>query len=111
MESTRQQKVARQIQKDLSEILHNIDGTLFKGRMVTVTMVRMSPDLSLAKIYLSIFPSADKEEFLEGIKIHGKQIRNKLGQKVRNQLRLVPELVFNIDDSMDYAERIEQLLK
>jgi ribosome-binding factor A len=111
METTRQNKVARQIQKDLSEILLNLDGAFLKGRMVTVTMVRMSPDLSLAKIYVSVFPSSGKEEFLEMIKLHGKQIRNLLGQKVKNQLRIVPELAFNIDDSMDYAERIEQLLK
>lgn len=111
MESTRQNKVARQIQKDLSEILQNFDSSVLKGKMVTVTMVRMSPDLSVAKIYLSIFPSPGKEQLLESIKQHGKQIRNQLGQKVRNQLRVVPELAFNIDDSMDYAERIDQLLK
>ncbi len=111
MESTRQNKVARQLQKDLSEILQNFDSSVLKGKMVTVTMVRMSPDLSVAKIYLSIFPSPGKEQLLESIKQHSKQIRNQLGQKVRNQLRVVPELAFNIDDSMDYAERIDQLLK
>ena len=111
MESTRQSKVARQIQKDISEIFQNLDRSVLQGRLVTVTVVRMSPDLSLAKIFLSIFPSTDKETFLEGIRQNGKQIRNLLGQKVRNQLRIVPELAFNIDDSIDYTERIEQLLK
>ncbi len=111
MESTRQNKVARQIQKDLSEIIQHLDNSVLKGRLVTVTMVRMSPDLSLAKIYLSIFPSAGKEESLENVKNQSKHIRNLLGQKVKNQLRIVPELAFIIDDSMDYAEKIEKLLK
>lgn len=111
MESTRQNKVSRQVQKDLSEIIQHLDSSILKGRMVTVTTVRMSPDLSLAKIYLSIFPSNGKEEYIENIKNHSKHIRNLLGQKVKNQLRIVPELAFLIDDSMDYAEKIEQLLK
>jgi ribosome-binding factor A len=111
MESTRENKVSRQVQKDLSDIIQQLDSSILKGRMVTVTTVRMSPDLSLAKVYLSIFPSSGKEEYIENIIKHGKHIRNLLGQKVKNQLRIVPELAFLIDDSMDYAEKIEQLLK
>jgi ribosome-binding factor A len=71
----------------------------------------MSPDLSLAKVYLSIFPSDNKTEFLENLSHYVKSIRNQLGQRVRNQLRIVPELAFFIDDSLDYVEKIDQLLK
>lgn len=111
MESTRQNKVARLIQKDLGEIIQKLDSSILKGRMITVTVVRMSPDLSVAKVYLSFFPSPGREESLEDLRAHVKLIRNQLGVRVRNQLRLVPELAFFIDDSLDYAEKIEQLLK
>jgi ribosome-binding factor A len=111
MESTRQNKVARQIQKDLAEILQQLGKPVLEGRMVTVTVVRMSPDLSLAKAYLSIFPSENKTEFLERIRQSVKQIRHLLGQRVKNQLRNVPELAFFLDDSLDYLENIDNLLK
>jgi ribosome-binding factor A len=111
MDSTRQQKIARLLQKDIGEILMRLDKTILQGRMLTVTVVRISPDLSLAKIYLSIFPSENAQEFLEELKQHVKMIRNLLGQRVRNQLRIVPELAFFIDDSLDYVDKIDQLLK
>jgi len=79
--------------------------------MISVTVVRVSPDLALAKIYLSIFPSEDAKIFLEELKVHTKHIRNLLGQRVKNQLRIVPELAFFIDDSLDYVSKIEDLLK
>ena len=112
METTRQQKVARQIQKDLSEIFMHTKRDLVQNKMITVTVVRMSPDLSLAKVYLSVFPSDDAADFLENLQQHhAKYIRAELGKKVRHQLRAVPELVFFIDDSLDYAEHIDELLK
>ena len=111
METTRQQKVARQIQKDLSEIFTLATREITQGRMITVTTVRMSPDLSVAKVYLSVFPSDKADAFLENLQHYVKHIRLELGKKVRHQLRLVPELAFFIDDSLDYAERIDQLLK
>ena len=111
METTRQQKVARQIQKDLSEIFIQATREITHGKMITVTVVRMSPDLSLAKVYLSIFPSGDNGDFLEKLQQHSKHIRLELGKKVRHQLRIVPELAFFIDDSLDYAEHIDVLLK
>lgn len=111
MESTRQNKVARLIQKDLAEIIQQLGKPVLQNRMVTVTVVRMSPDLSLAKVYLSIFPSEKKEEFLEHLKQSLKLIRNLLGQRVKNQLRNVPELAFFLDDTLDYVEKIDQLLK
>lgn len=111
MESTRQNKVARMLQKDLGEIFQRLERDVLQGKMVTITVVRMSPDLSLAKVYLSIFPSENKAEFVEHLKHYTKIIRNQLGQRVRNQLRIVPELAFFIDDSLDYVEKIDQLLK
>lgn len=111
METQRQQKVARLLQKDLSEILINEAREAAGGRMLTITSVRMSPDLSLAKIYLSIFPSSDAKTWLETFQHHIARIRLELGRRVRHQLRIVPELAFFIDDSLDYAEHIDNLLK
>ena len=111
METTRQQKVARQIQKDLSDIFIHAKRDVTQNKMITVTVVRMSPDLSVAKAYLSVFPSGDNTEFLNNLQRHAKYIRLELGKKVRHNLRAVPELVFYIDDSLDYAEHIDELLK
>ena len=79
--------------------------------MITVTVVRMSPDLSLAKIYLSFFPVKENEDPLSSLKEHTAEIRYELGNKVHNQLRIIPELAFFVDDSLDYIEKIEKLLK
>ncbi|MDR2039083.1 MAG: 30S ribosome-binding factor RbfA [Bacteroidales bacterium] len=111
METTRQQKVARQIQKDLSEIIQHLTKEATQGKMITVTVVRMSPDLSLAKVYLSVFPSDGSDKFLDNFQLYVKHIRHELGKKVRHQLRIVPELAFFIDDSLDYAAHIDELLK
>ena len=111
METTRQQKVARQIQKDLSEIFMHAKRDITQSKMITVTVVRMSPDLSLAKVYLSVFPSDNAAKFLDSLQHHIKHIRLELGKKVRHQLRIVPEIAFFIDDSLDYAEHIDELLK
>jgi len=111
METTRQQKVARQIQKDLSEIFMHATRDVTQSKMITVTVVRMSPDLSLAKVYLSIFPSDNADKFLDNLQHHVKHIRLELGKKVRHQLRIVPELAFFVDDSLDYVQRIDELLK
>ncbi len=111
MESTRQNKVARLLQKDLSDIFQKADREITQGRMVTVTTVRISPDLSVAKVYLSLFPSGEAPAFKTHLQSHVKSIRLELGRRVRNQLRIVPELVFYIDDSLEYAARIDELLK
>ena len=111
METTRQQKVARQIQKDLSDIFMGASRQITQSKMITVTVVRMSPDLSLAKAYLSIFPSDNADKFLDNLQHYVKHIRLELGKKVRHQLRIVPEIAFYIDDSLDYAEHIDELLK
>ena len=79
--------------------------------MISVTQVRVSPDLGIAKSYLSLFPSDNREEVIEEIRSHAKEIRYILGKKVGQQLRHIPELHFYLDDSFDYAEQIDQLLK
>jgi ribosome-binding factor A len=111
METTRQNKVARLLLKDLSDILQKMNATLAPGQLITVTVVRISPDLSVARVYVSIFPAAQREQTLEAIRQNAKNIRMILGNRVRHQLRIIPELVFFLDDSLDYAERIDDLLK
>ncbi len=110
-ETTRQQKVARQIQKDLAEIIRSKGMAAFGGAMVTVSGVKMSPDLSLARVYLSIFPSDRTGAVMETINGTAGLLRGELGRRVAKQLRIVPELSFFVDDSLDYVERIEELLK
>lgn len=109
MESTRQAKIARLLQKELSEIFRQQTAKTH-GTIVSVSIVRVSPDLSVAKVYLSIFPSEKSQEVLESIKKSAKTIRYELAQKVRFQLRKTPELTFFIDDSLDYAANIDRLL-
>lgn len=110
METIRQKKVGRLIQKELGNIfLHEGYGNL-GGTMITVTIVRMAPDLSFAKVYISIFPSTNAKASLQHINQNSSLIRGSLGKKVGKQLRIVPELAFYIDDSLDYAERINKLL-
>ena len=110
-QSTRQLKVSRQLQKDLSEIFREKGTGAFNGAMITVTSVRISPDLSVARVYISIFPSAKIKEVFEIVEASGKTIRGELGKRVSKQLRIVPQLVFIIDDSLDYVEKIDELLK
>jgi len=109
-ESTRQRRVGRQLQRDLAEIIQQQGMNVYHGAMITVTSVRMSPDLALAKIRISIFPSHQAEEVLEIVHHHVKTIRGELGRRVAKQLRIVPELLFQLDDSLDYVERIDELL-
>jgi ribosome-binding factor A len=110
MESKRQQKAAGVIQKDIADILQFELSNLTQGAMLTVTKVRITPDLGLARIYLSIF-GQDAEVLVHKIRVATREIRNKLGQRIRNQMRIVPELEFHVDDSLDYQDRIDQLLK
>lgn len=109
METTRQAKISRLIQKELSEILRQQTAKTH-GILISVSAVRISPDLSIAKAYLSIFPSAKAQEILDNLTRNSKTIRYELGQKVRLQLRKIPELAFYLDDSLDYVENIDRLL-
>ena len=111
MESTRQKKVSRQLLKDLSEILQLKGRDLIGTSLVSVTVVRISPDLSVARVYISVFGAEDKESLLTKMNQQSYAIRKKLGQRIRNQMRKVPELKFFLDDSVDYSQHIEDLLK
>ena len=111
MESTRQKKVSRLIQKELADIFLKKGGEFAHGKLVSITRVRVSPDLSFAKVYLSIFPATNQDNILHTIQLHSSKIRFELGQKVRTQLRIVPDIAFHIDDSLDYIDKIDKLLK
>lgn len=110
MQETRQNKIARLLQKELSLIFQQQTRAMH-GVMVSVTRTKISPDLSVCTAYLSIFPSERSEELLANIEKNNQQIRYALGQQVRHQLRIVPELRFFIDDSLDYIDHIDELLK
>ena len=111
VESTRQKKVSRLIQKEVADIFLRKGGEYAPGKLISITKVRISPDLSFAKIYLIIFPSANNSHILQVVQNHAPKIRFDLGLKVRSQLRIVPDIVFYIDDSLDYIENIDRLLK
>jgi ribosome-binding factor A len=110
MESTRQLKIARQIQKDLSEIFRARGMAAYGGAMITVSEVRISPDLAVAKVFLSIFPSDKTKSVIDKVTNETRQVRAELGQRVRHQLRIVPELHFHVDETLDKLEQIDKLL-
>lgn len=112
METQRQKKIATVIQKDIVDILQRaaIDGGL-TGTLISVSKVSVTSDLSIAKIYISIFPAKEAPGLLEGIQSNTPLIKHELAQRTRNQLRRVPELLFFLDDSLDYIENIEKSLK
>jgi ribosome-binding factor A len=109
MDSTRQQKFARLIQKELAEIFQRDIKSYFAGSFITVTTVRVSPDLGVAKIFLSLMLAKDKNALLEKVNENRKAIRKMLGDKIRNQARIIPELIFYIDDNVEYAAKMEEL--
>lgn len=110
METTRQNKISRLIQKELSEIFL-LQTKAMNGVLASVSAVRISPDMSIARVYLSVFPSEKSQEIVKNINDNMKSIRFELGTRVRHQLRIIPELKFFVDDSLDYVERIDELLK
>ena len=110
MDSTRQNKIARLIQKELGDIFLKMTKET-RGVLVSVSIVRVSPDLGIAKAYLSVFPWEKGSEIVETLNQNSKSIRFELGNRVRHQLRIIPELRFYIDDSLDYIENIDNLLK
>lgn len=109
--STRQLKVGRELQKALAEMIRSKGMAAFGGALVTVSEVRVSPDLSVAKVFVSIFPSARQEAVMGILEENNKALRGELGHKVAKQFRIVPELIFLLDTTLDYAEHIEELLK
>lgn len=111
MENTRQQKIAKQIQKDVAEIFQKEGAAIVRGMLVTVTAVRMSPDFGYAKIYVSVFPFERSEELMKELEKNNWFVRRALGQRIRNQLKSVPEIQFFLDDSLEYIEHIDRALK
>lgn len=110
METTRQNKIARLIQKELSDIFQKQTSAM-RGVLVSVSVCRISPDMSSCRAYLSIFPGDKAQEIINNVNANQKQIRFELGNRVGKQLRIIPELKFFLDDSLDYAEHIDELLK
>ncbi len=109
MQATRQEKINRLVQKELSEIFR-LETAKTTGVLISVSHVRVSPDLSVSRVHLSIFPSAQGPELLANINANATAIRYDLAQRLRYQLRRTPELTFYIDDSLDYIEHIDELL-
>lgn len=110
-ETTRQKKISRELQRDLAEIIRSRGMAAYDGAMVTVSGVRISSDLAQAKVYVSIFPSAKAAAVMAKLGEENKRLRGDLGRLVAKQLRIVPELEFFLDDSLDYVEHIDELLK
>lgn len=110
MQETRQAKISRLLQKELAQIFQS-QTRMMHGVMVSVTRVKISPDLSICTAYLSVFPSEKGEEIVNNVNANVKTIRYDLGQRIRNQVRIIPELRFFIDDSLDYIDHIDELLK
>ncbi|MEZ4720462.1 MAG: 30S ribosome-binding factor RbfA [Flavobacteriales bacterium] len=110
MESVRQQKVSRLLQKEISTIFQQNLGHLSHGNMVSVTVVRIAPDLGFAKIYVSIFPEKEPQKLVEVFNEHLGEVTRLLYPRIKNQFRKMPEIRFYHDDSLDYADRINQLL-
>lgn len=108
--STRQNKISRLIQKELADYFQKDSRNYFQGKLISVTIVRVTRDLGIARIYLSIFPADGIKEILNQIKLMTRQIRGSLGKKVGKQLRIIPKLEFYIDDSLDYIKNIDKLL-
>lgn len=111
MDSVRQNKISRLLQKELAVYFQQHGREFSGGGLVTVTVVRVSPDLGVAKVYVSILAPKDRQQVLNSIRERASGIRREIGMKVGKQLRRVPELIFYLDDSLDKTERIEELLK
>ena len=111
MENTRQEKIAKQIQRDIAEIFQRDIAESLRGVLTTVTAVRVSPDLGYAKIYVSVFPFDKAQATLNIIEQQNKLIRGALGRRMRFQVKVIPELQFFVDDSLEYIENIDSLLK
>jgi len=111
MDSVRQNKVNSLLQKELAVIFQQEARKFLPGGLITVSAVRVSPDLGIAKVFLSLFPVKDKQAVIEAIKGQAHRLRGLLGTEVGRQMRVVPELLFYIDDSLDRAEEIDKLLK
>ena len=111
METIRQQKVSALIMKELGAIFQKEGYSLMDGMMLTITDVRLTKDLSIARVYISIFGNKDKEPIIQAIRLKTKEIRFQLGNAVKHQLRIIPQLEFYNDETLDKLDRINELLK
>jgi ribosome-binding factor A len=111
MDTTRQQKMARMLQKEMGDIFEIEMRRLFPNAMITITKVNVTKDLSIARFYLSIFALRDKKPELESIREHIPEFRYRLGNQIRRQVRIIPHVEFFEDDSLDYIENLEKLMK
>ncbi|WP_420317398.1 30S ribosome-binding factor RbfA [Ekhidna sp.] len=110
MESKRQVKYGKQLKKDLAEIFQKDPSHYFKSSLGTITDVNVSPDLGLARVYLSIFPINTAEEIFKHLESIKSEIRLKLGKKIGKQVRIVPEIAFFLDDTEEKATKIDTLI-
>ncbi len=110
-ETNRQRKIAGVLQKDLVDVLQRAAQDGMKGVLISVSKVSVTADLGVAKVYLSVFPSENREKIIEGVKSNTPLIRHEMAQRTKNQLRRMPELLFFGDDSLDYIEEIDKSLK
>lgn len=111
MESTRQQKIARLLQKELGHYFQQQGKNMLPGKLITVTVVRISPDLGYAKVYVSVFPSQEPQKDLETLRSRASAIKRQIGLKIKNQVKSIPEFSYFLDDSLDYIDNIDHLLK
>lgn len=111
MQTTKQKKVASVIRETLSEIFQRQNLSMVNGGMVTISEVAVSPDLLIAKVYLSLFQIKQPKEFMKELEKHSPELRHQLGNKIRNQVRRIPELHFYLDETMDQVFRLEEIFK
>lgn len=109
--STRQNKISRLVQREMAEILLQLNKSKYQGKLISVSVVRVTKDMGIARVYLSIFPSEHSKEILDEIKLNSKAIRGELGHRIGKSVRIIPELEFYLDDSLDYIEHIDDLLR
>ncbi|MNZ71063.1 Ribosome-binding factor A [compost metagenome] len=111
MESKRQLKFARQIQKDLADLFQQEGSSFFPNNFVTVTKVRVTPDLGLARIYLSFLNTSTAQQSINSVKAQQGEIRYKLGKRIKDQVRVIPELEFFIDDTQEYVSKMNKIFE
>ncbi len=111
MESKRQLKFAKLIQKDLGDIFQKELPMVSAGSLITVTIVRMSPDLGTSKVFLSVFPESRREDVMKNVEDNKSMIRNLLGKRIKNQVRVIPHLMYYLDDTQDEVDKINKIFK
>jgi len=111
MESKRQQKFSGVIQQDLAAIFQREGANYLPNTLITITKVRVTPDLAIARVFLSFFTNGNAQSALQTIKLHANEIRYKLGARIKDQVRIIPQLEFFIDDTGDYVERMDKIFE